>query len=70
MKNYIVSTQIYLGIGLNMFFPEVFVLHRDTRIPRITNTIMGGVNSKAFKQAASYKGKVRINSRKNITHGR
>ena len=70
MKNYIVSTQIYLGIGLNMFFPEVFVLYRDTRTPRITNTIKGRVSSKAFKQAASYTGKVNINGRKNKTHGR
>ena len=70
MKNYIVSTYISMGIGLNQFFPDFFVLHRDTRTPKITNTIMGGVSSTAFKQTASYTGKVRINARKNKTHGR
>lgn len=70
MKNYIVSTYICMGIGLNQFFPDFFVSHRDTRTPKITNTIKGGVSSKAFKQAASYTGKVNVNARKNKTHGR
>jgi len=53
-----------MGIGLNQFFPDFFVSHRDTRTPKITNTIKGGVSPKAFKQTASYKGKVEINRRK------
>jgi hypothetical protein len=70
MKNYIISSYFTIGIGLNQFFPEILALHTDTRKPKITNTIAGGVSSKAFAQAASYSGKVKINGRKNKTHGK
>lgn len=66
MRNRIRSFSFCIGIGLNQLTPEYFTINVEDnpKVGTVTNTRAGSVSAKAWKSAHSFKGKTKINTRK------